>query len=61
MQIYEPAVKMDKVIINDLSGDIYTINANDNVAANCKYLWLITIQAALNQKQTNTGGLAKLN
>ena len=44
---------------NDLPGELYTIEAHDKIQDNCKHL-LATIQAAQNQKQTNTGGLGKL-
>ena len=42
-----------------MPGEFYTIEANDKIADNCKYP-LTLIQAARNQKQKNTGGLAKL-
>ena len=48
-------MKRNKAVLNDLC----TIEANDKFPDNCKYS-LTTIQAAQNQKQTNTEGLAKL-
>ena len=55
----EPAVKRNEAVLNDLPGELYTIEADDKVPDNCKYP-LAMIEAAQNQKQTNTGGLAKL-
>ena len=54
----EPAMKRNEAVLNDLPGELYTIEANDKVADNCKYP-LATIQAAQNQMQINTGGSAK--
>ena len=54
----EPAMKRNEAVLNDLPGQLYTIEANNKIQQNikifkyfdnCKY-----------QKQTNTGGLAKL-
>ena len=56
----ESAVKGDKVVLNDLPGDIYTTEANEKIAGNCKYPLVIITQAPQNHKQTNTEGLAKL-
>ena len=39
--------------------ELYIIEANDKIPDNCKYP-LALIQTAQNQKQTNTGRLAKL-
>ena len=50
---------MYEAVLNDLPGQLYTVEANDKIPDNCKYP-LPLIQAAQNQKQTNTGGLAKL-
>ena len=55
----EPAMKRNDTVLNDLPGQLYTIEANDKIPDNCKYP-LALIQAAQNQKQTNTGDLAKL-
>ena len=52
-------MKRTEVVLIDLPGKLYTIEANDKIPGNCKYP-LALIQAAQNQKQTNTGGLAKL-
>ena len=54
----EPAMKGNEAILNDLPGEVYTIEADDKVPDNCKYP-LAMIEAAQNQKQTNTGGLSK--
>ena len=54
----EPAMKRNDAVLKDLSGELYTIEADDKIPDNCRYA-LATIQAAQNQKQTNTGGLAK--
>ena len=40
-----------------MPGELYIIETNDKIPDNCKYA---LIQAAQNQKQTNTGSLAKL-
>ena len=55
----EPARKRNDAVLNDFPGELYTIEAPDKIPDNCKYT-LTTIQDAQNQKQTNTGGLAKL-
>ena len=52
MHVYtenEPVKKRNDAILNDLSGEFYTI---DKIPDKCKYS-LATIQAAQNQKQTN--------
>ena len=54
-----PAVKRNEVVLNDLPGEFYTIEASYKIPDNCKYLETL-IQAAQNQKQTKTEGLAKL-
>ena len=48
-----------KLLLNYLPSDLYTTDANDKIPDNYKYP-LALIQAAQNQKQTNTGGYAKL-
>ena len=53
----EPTMKRNDAVLNDAV--LYTIEAPDKIPENCKYT-LTTIQDAQNQKQTNTGGLAKL-
>ena len=55
----EPAIERNEAILNDLPGELYIVQADDKVSDNCKCL-LAMIEAAQNQKQTNTGGLAKL-
>ena len=55
----EPAMKRNKAVLNELPGELYIIEVNDKIQDNCKYP-LALIQAAQNQKQTNTRGLAKL-
>ena len=55
----EPAMKRNGTVLNDLPGELYLIEASEKIPDNCKYS-LVLIQAAQNQKQTNTGGLAKL-
>ena len=62
LHMYEenlPAMKRNEAVLNDLPGQLDTIEANDKIPDNCKYP-LALIQAAENQKQTNTGGLGKL-
>ena len=55
----EPAMKRNEAVLNNLPVELYTVGAKNKIPDNCKYL-LTLIQAAQNQKQTNTGGLAKL-
>ena len=55
----EPAMRRNEAVLNDLPGKLYTTEADDKVPDNCKYP-LVMIEAAQNQKQTNTGGIAKL-
>ena len=55
----ERGMKTNEAALNDQFGDLHTIQANDKIPDNCKYIFAI-IQAAQNQKQTNTGGLRKL-
>ena len=54
----DPALKRNVAVPNELSGELYIIEANDKIPDNCKYQ-LALIQAPQNQKQTNTGGLSK--
>ena len=54
----EPAMKRNDVL-NDVPGELYTIEADDKIPDNCKYT-LTTIHAIQDQKQTNIGGLARL-
>ena len=54
----ESAIKESVAVLCDFLGDLYTIEANGKIPDNCKYP-LATIQTAQNQKQTNTGSLAK--
>ena len=55
----KPAMKRNEAVLNELPGELYIIEANDKIPDNCKYP-LPLIEAAKNQKQANTGGLAKL-
>ena len=55
----EPAMERNEAVLNDLPGELYIVEADDKVPDNCKYP-LAMIEAAQNQKQTNTGGLVKL-
>ena len=48
-----------KLFLKDLVGDFYTIEPNNKISDNLKYL-LATIQVAQNQIQTKSWGLAKL-
>ena len=52
-------MKRNEAVLTELPGELYTIEANVKIPDNCKYP-LALIQAAQNQKQTNTGGLPKL-
>ena len=54
----EPAMKRNEAVPNELPGEIYTIEANDKISDNFKYI-LALVQAVQNQKQTNTVGSAK--
>ena len=55
----EPAISRNEAVLNNLPSEIYTIEADDKIPGNCKYQ-LAMILPAQNQKQTNTGGLARL-
>ena len=56
----EPAMKRNEAVLNELpGGERNIVKANDKIPDNCKYP-LALIQAAQNQKQTNTGGLTKM-
>ena len=55
----EPTIKRNGAVLNSLLGELYT-EADDKILNNFKYP-LRLIEAAQNQKQTNTGGLAKLH
>ena len=46
----EPAIKRNEALLNALPGELYTIEADDKIPNNCIYL--VTTQAAQNQKQT---------
>ena len=52
-------MKINEGVLNDLPGELYTIDVDDKISDYCKYL-VATIQAAENQKQMNTVGLVKL-
>ena len=54
----EPAMKRNEAVLNELPGEPYIIEAKDKIPDNCKYP-VVLIQAAQNQKQTNTRGLTK--
>ena len=49
----EPAMDRNETVLNNLLGELYNIEASDKILNNCKYP-LALIQAAQNQKQTNT-------
>ena len=55
----DPDMKRNDAVVNYLPGKLYIIEADDKIPDSCKCI-LATIQAAKNQKQTNTGRLAKL-
>ena len=55
----ERAMKMNDAVLNDLLGELYTIEADDKIQDNCNFP-LATIWTVQNQKQTNAGGLATL-
>ena len=55
----DPDMKRNYAVVNYLPGKLYIIEADDKIPDSCKCI-LATIQAAKNQKQTNTGRLAKL-
>ena len=54
----KPAARRNDAVLNDLPGELHLTDANDNILGNCKCT-LATIQATQNEKQTNTGDLAK--
>ena len=51
-------MKRNDAVLNNLPGELYRIEPHNKIPDNCKYP-LATIQATQNQKETNTGGLAK--
>ena len=51
-------MKRSEAVLDDLLGELHKTEAFNKIPDICKYP-LTTIQAAQNQKQTNTGGLAK--
>ena len=55
----EPAMKRDKIVLNDLPGQRCTRLTNDKVLDNSKYS-LTLIYAAQNQNQTSTSVNAKM-
>ena len=55
----EPAIDRNEAVLNNLPPELYTMEADDKIPDNCKYP-LPMILATWNQKQTDTGGLAKL-
>ena len=54
----EPAIKRNEALLNALPGELYTIEADDKIPNNCIYL--VTTQAAQNQKQTEVDQLIYL-
>ena len=56
---YLQSMERNEAVLNYLPGELYTVEADDTVPDKFKYP-LAMIEAAQNQKQTNTGGLAKL-
>ena len=54
-----PAVFGNQTVLSNLPGEFYSIESNEKIQNDCKYPFSM-IQAAQNQKQTNTGGLGKL-
>ena len=54
----KPAMERNEAVLNDFPGELYTVEADDKAADNCKYP-LIMIEAAQNQKKTNTADLGK--
>ena len=54
----EPTIFRNQMILDVLPGQLYTIKAIDKIPDDCSYSRNV-IQDAQNQKQTNTGGLAK--
>ena len=53
----ELAMKRNEAVLKDLLDELYMKEANDKISDNCKYP-LPLLQAAQNQKETNTGGLS---
>ena len=54
----KPAMKRIAVVLNDLPGELYTIEANDEIPDNCKYPLLFIQLLRIKSKQTQEG-LAK--
>ena len=49
-------MRRNEAVLNELLGELYTIETNEKIPDNCKHP-LALMQVAQNQKQTNTGGL----
>ena len=45
LHMYEPAMKRNEAVLNELPGELYMIEANDKISDNCKFP-LALIQAA---------------
>ena len=54
-----PAALRNWTFLNNLHDGVYSIGHDDKIPNGCRYSFSVT-QAAQNQKQTNTGGIAKL-
>ena len=55
----ETAMKGNEAVLNELPGELQTIEVNNKVPDNCKHP-LALLEASQNQKETNAGDLAKL-
>ena len=55
----ESVIKRNEVVLNKLPGKHYTVETNDKIPDNCKYL-LVLMQASQNGKQKNTGCFTKI-
>ena len=54
----EPAMERNEAVLNDLPGEIYTIEANNKIPDNFKHPLALN-QDFQNQNQTNAGDLGK--
>ena len=56
----EPAMKRNEAVLNDVPGQLYTIEAYSKIQDNCKYP-LALIQVAQNQKHTKHRRFSKVS
>ena len=48
----EPAMKRNEVVLNELPGELYIIEANDKISDNCKFPLALIKLLRIKSKQT---------